>query len=260
MGKVMPVFKAICFVVAVCCALWLATSVTSFAEEEMKNDESIRELGKRMDTAKKAFAKLSSYRALVILKERHGKKTNLEKVHCTYSSNPQRLLFDWRDSKLYKGLRASYDEKRDGPDHFMALETGMKGLVGAKRWAFDSKIVKTMYPHQLKINQYSLGFLIDHTMGINKNAVKKKKVAVHPKGLRKNDGSGRRLLIYEVDLSDNPADGLLYGRCLIGFDEKTKLPLFVETYDFKGSFYASYDFIEIKVNVPVDEGVFELKK
>jgi len=228
--------------------------------------EEVAEVSRTWAKAKANAAQIENYEALVILTERHGGRIKgSEYIRCVYNRDPFALYYQWTEPGLYEGLQASHDPVRDGADHFMALETGVRSLIGLRRWHVDSRIIKALYPHHFSLTKYHIGFLLEHVDWIHRNAIAKGKIKVRidrPEGedLSKSPIPGHRLTFFTIDLSEDPDDGLLYSRCVLGVDEQTSLPLFIETYDFEDRLQLSYKILSLTPNTNLDVSVFTLKK
>jgi len=139
------------------------------------------------------------------------------------------------------------------------LESGVAGMIGVRRWHFDSKIVEKFYPHHFRMGQYNLPFLINHVQIVLKKAVAKGKIKVKVEGID-TGRLGRPIKLYHVALSKDPADGLLYLRGILGFDKETGLPALVEVYDFDNRLYKNYVIRSFVSNPRIDDSIFEIKK
>jgi negative regulator of sigma E activity len=61
-------------------------------------------------------------------------------------------------------------------------------------------------------------------------------------------------------LSSNPADGLRWLKTEFYYDHETQLPLHFILYDFDGELSGEYAFTEFRLNVPLTDADFVLKK
>lgn len=242
----------------------LLTSTVALGGDVRPSDEcekAYEEISDALKKARKLFAETDTYTSLVLLEERHqGKIKGIEKIQCAFRKNPVKLYFKWLNGGIYEGLQVSYVAERDGENHFMALETGARGMLGVTRWNFDSKIINWLYPHHFRINQYHLGFLFDNIESINNKALAQKKFKVKTDGICDDLIAGRRLKVYHVELSSNPADGLPYKKSVLGIDEQTSLPLYIENYDLNDQLYERYRILSFKRNQSIDDSIFELKR
>jgi len=231
------------------------------ADADSSSRNALEELTQLYNKANDYFNSLTSYRSITLLEERHGGSIKgTEIVVCIYQKEPFSLYFGWQPGGLYDGLQATYVADRDGPDHFMALETGVRGLIGVKRWHLDSRIICGLYPHHFRMSQYHLGFLLKHVNEIHEKAQALGKIQVTDMGYKNDLIPGKRIKLFEIRLSDDPADGLLYKRSLIGFDETINMPLYIKTYNFDDELQLSYEITEFEPNAKIDPAIFELNK
>jgi len=222
---------------------------------------SLSALQQALKQASQSFNGINTYTAKVILEERHGGKIKgKEIVRAACTKKPFRLYFHWLDGGLYAGLQVSHDRRRDGANQLQALESGVRGMVGVTTWSLDSRIIRTFYPHHFKLTQYDLGFLLQHVADVLEKATAKGKIKVADRGIATNIIPGRRVHVFAIELSENPSDGLLYRRSVLGFDTATHLPRLVETYNFNDKLHARYVVEELKINPSIDENIFTLKK
>lgn len=239
------------------CAVLLALS----PDNSLPAENFLPQLNQAIAKAEQTFASVHNYTGVVHLRERHGGKIKgTEKAWGAYQKKPFKLYYRWLADGIYDGLQISHVLARDDSGHFMAVETGMRGLIGVRRWSFDSTFVKVLYPHHFKISNYHLGFLISHVKEVIQLAIKKNKIHVQIDGSSTTIIPGQRLTIYRIDFSADPADGILYRRCVLGFSETSSLPFSVETYNFEDQLHASYRIMEFVPNTQIDEGIFVLKQ
>lgn len=210
--------------------------------------------------AKSAYSKIGSYTFHAHLKELNkGKPKELEIVHSEFIKNPRRIYFRWEAGSLFEGLQASHVLDRDGADKFQGLETGVRGLPGVITWKLDSPIIAKLYPHQFLLSQYHMGFIISHIENVTGKAQKDGALSVVFDGTKSLDKSGRVLDMYKLELSKGAGSGK-YKKGTVGFDQKTKLPLYLEIFDHQGRLFARYDIKKFAPNAKVDTAVFTLKK
>jgi hypothetical protein len=216
-------------------------------------------LTRAMDRADQAYRAVSAYTADVLAQERLGGKLKTEKIRSVVSKNPFRAYFQWVEGGLHVGMKASYVAERDGPRHLLARGSGAAGLAGVQKLAFDSVVIKKVYPHHFDINQYHLGFMLEEMRRIAQRAAAKQRLAVTDGGISTTAVPGKRLRLYRAELSADPADGFRYRLCLYGFDEATALPLLIENYGFQNEAYSIYRILGLQLNPPIDPSVFDLK-
>lgn len=208
--------------------------------------------------AKSAFSSINTYTFMAFLSERHKGCIKEEKVFSTFVENPRKIYFKWQEGGLYTGLQASHVLMRDGAEYFLGKESGVAGIVGAVKFHVKSKVIAKARPHQLPLTSYNIGFLMSHMEEIYNNALSKNKAKVTFDGVKVNPKWNNKMKYFTLELSDNPADGLMYRKAVIGFDEKTSLPLSITLYDFKNRLHARYEIGEFSPNVPVDDSIFDL--
>jgi len=208
---------------------------------------------------KSAYLSVNTYTFVAFLTERHKGELKEEKVFSTFVKNPRKIFFKWLRGGLYTGLRASHVLSRDGAVHFLGRESGAAGIVGTVKFHVKSKIIAKARPHQLPLTCYNIGFLMSHMEEIYTKGLAKNKADVTYDGIKINPRWKNEMKYFTVKLSDDPADGLIYKKAIIGFDLKTSLPLSITLYDFKDRLHAAYEIGEFNANVQVDDSIFKLK-
>jgi hypothetical protein len=133
-----------------------------------------------------------------------------------------------------------------------------------RKYAFDSLLIKKFYPHQYVIKNYHLGFLLSRLQARHLRATELNAIKVTIGGPPNAAIPGRRLRVFTCEFAPNfpvdPTDGVRYRRTIIGFDEQTSLPLFIETYDGNGQFYARYKYMKFTANPNIPDSLFELRR
>lgn len=233
---------------------------TAIVADPQAQDATLTQLEQALEQAATTYAGMATYTADVILRERHkGKIQGDERIRAALAKSPLRLHFTWKKTGIYGGLQAAYDAKRDGPDHYTGLSTGASGLLGVRRWHVHSKVIKKLYPHHFPMNQYHMGFMLGHMREMFDKARAAGKIQARILAEPPARAAGRNLIFYAIELSADPADGLLYRRALIGAHPKTSLPLFIELYGFDDRLWGNYDFVTLHPNVKIDPSEFTLK-
>jgi hypothetical protein len=245
---------------ALAALLAVATAVAA-AETVAPSAEAAAELDRCLARATQAYDKLHAYAAVVTLQERvRGKLLPAEKIRSLYVKSPTKLYCRWLPGGAYAGLQTSYVPDRDGAKNLSALPTGFAGLAGVERLALDATIIDKLYPHQHRINDYHLGFTLSQIQTAVAKGKASGKMQVAAAGVDSTSLAGRRLRIFQVGYSDNKADGLPYRRSVLGFDEETGLPLWIESFDFEDRLYASYKLGSFAVDPAWSDDDFTLKK
>ena len=200
---------------------------------------------------------VTSYYSFVIVQEKKGNKLRGKERVRLFFKKPNKQYYQFMKG-VFEGLRVSYIPKRDGKDHFMAKETGLRGLLGVKSWGFHSIIKRVLYPHIYDVNQYHLDFLISEGKKEERLAKTKGSLAILFAGKVYDKDLKKKMFKVSVFLSKNKNDGIPYMKADYFFDPKTYLPLHVILYDFDGSVKAYYSFVEIKLNPVFPDSVFNL--
>lgn len=241
--------------------LIFATTLTiaALAQESTPSDE--QALFSRLTQAGQYYNGVSAYQARINLNERFGDKLRgVERIFCNYTKKPTRIYVLWEPGGVFAGLQASYVEPRDGPDHIQALQAGALGLIGVKSWHLEGTAIRTLYPHHFLAKNYNMGFLINFINDDLKSAKSKGMLVVKSKGPVKHPNFKNPLDTYHATLSGNPIPGKKYNSCILGFDTKSSLPRFVETYNPEGKLHSQYAFVQFKPINTVDDSIFVLKK
>jgi hypothetical protein len=220
----------------------------------------IERIKQMVQDAGTAFENVTTYSAVLVIKERvNGKRRDPEKIF-TYFSKPNSVYLRWLKGSPYQGLQTSYIETRDGPDNFLARETGFSGLMGTAKWGHYSKIVTTMYPHNFQTYETSIAHMLKLQNRIMTKALKLGKMDVTEVSEVIDPFLNRKAVKICMKMSDDPADGLLWLKGEFFADMETKFALHFRLYDFDGELSGEYAFTEFKPNVQVPDGIFELPK
>lgn len=256
--------KSRMFLICLIAAILVMGRVALADEDKAAVEIQVKPLGALvswLEKAQRTHDALDTYSAEVDVWELNGSaKKGEERVVCSIRTKSFSQYCRWQEGSIYQDLQASYVVKRDGVDYFKALETGLRGIIGVKRWHLDSKIIKALYPHHMRLNQYNLGYLIDHLDTVVKRAIAINKIEAAEQGLTHNEQVGGELTGFAVELSADPADELLYRRMELGFDTKTSLPLVIRLFGFDDKQYACYYVSKVKLNPQLADDIFILKK
>nr|HPM76472.1 hypothetical protein [bacterium] len=113
--------------------------------------------------AAQTYGGINTYIGEFVAVETHnGKIKGTETITAVFQKNPRKQYFRWLDGGLYAGLQASYVPERDGQNNLQALEAGVAGLAGVQTLDMTSKVIDKLYPHHFRINQYHVGFILQH--------------------------------------------------------------------------------------------------
>ena len=239
----------------------LALAATMAAAAESAPDDASAALTDFHAKAMAAWEKLDGYLANTVIQERvKGKLREPEKIRSLYLKSPVRMYCLWQPGGSYAGLQIAFTPAKDGANYFRALEGGMAGLAGPLRVALDSYLIEKFYPHHYLVNQYNEGHLLQESSVQMRKAGLVGKNHVTDAGVAADAIPGRRLHMFDIEMSDNPADGMKFRRSIFGYDEPTGLLLFIENYDFKNQLAESYKFMTITVNPTATDADFELKR
>jgi outer membrane lipoprotein-sorting protein len=223
--------------------------------------DAARALEKDMQGAFDAYGKVKAYKGKAHMQERiRGKIKGTEIVKMVYRKKPKAMAIRWQDGGLNGGMKLSHVESRDGADRFQALPTGALGLAGVQTLGFDSKLVKYTYPHHHRPIDYHLGFVLKNSKGFFDQARKEGRLKMTCRGMVENRLLGRSMKLYELSVNAQKGQGFTYKRAELGFDSRTRLPLYVKTYDFDNNLYESYLWSAFDINPEIDPKVFVLKK
>lgn len=214
---------------------------------------------KLMVEAQAALEAIESYTCVIHCHERTKGKVRKPETILSRFRKPRSVYLRWLKGP-YEGLQCSYDPSRDGPDRFMARETGMKGLVGARVYRHDDPLIDAMYPHHFRVHETNVAFLLELTARIQARAIELGKLTVE--GLVEEKDAFLHRLASRLDcrLSADPKDGLRWLRTQFWFDHETKLPLHFKLYDFDGEMSGDYAFADFVPNAPLPPNAFETPK
>ena len=213
----------------------------------------------------KAYSGINVYDAEVWIQERiQGKLHNEERVHSVFVKSPLKMYFHWLPGGAFEGLQVSYVAERDGPNKYYALETGFRGLIGLQKYSFDNLLIKQLYPHFYPLKQYHLGFLINRLEANYRRAAELGKISITAEGLKETLIPGRRLRVFKCtfppDFPLDSMDGFRVGQSIVGYDEETSLPLFIENYNSEGQLHSRFKYMKFSPNPAIDASMFELKR
>lgn len=208
--------------------------------------------------AKKEYAKINDYEAVIISSERiKGKQQETELIK-TYYLKPGNIYLKWMNGSC-KGMQASYLPSRDKKDCFKSKETGLKGIIGTQTWCNDDFFVKNLYPHHFKIQEASIGDIFRNIQIVIDRGLKQNKISIVEFKTVNDKLTKQDATSVLVKLSDNPNDGLMWPKVHLFFDQKTKLPLHFITYDFSGNKLGEYAFVEVTINIGLTLDDFEIE-
>lgn len=212
-----------------------------------------------LKAANEAFNGVRTYSATIMCQDRIDGKTREKEYILTKFRKPTSVYLKWQPGP-YEGMQCSYVPERDGKDQFMALETGMRGLLGIMTWDHDSSIISTLYPHHFRTYQTNIKYLIDLTNDIITRAEKIGKVEIVEVTDVVDPFVKRKATKILARLSNNKSDNLRWPQVEMYFDHQTKLPLHFKLYDFDGGLFGEYAFMNFKINVSVTDDDFTIKK
>ena len=238
----------------------LLVAISLSAGQASDSHQALYEFKGALKRASDAFSGISRYTATVQLQERHnGQLRDIENVMTYYVKAPLKVCFYWNEGGLFAGMKASYVQDRDGPEHFMARAPGVKGLVGVQRYHLDSKVIQKLYPHHLRTNLYHIGFLLDLMMDLHKKALENNSGKIEVQHGYRDPVTGKSLTLFKMFLAEKPGNGMPYRRTAVGFDEKTGLPMRIMAYNFSDQLHQSYVFTSMDVKSSIDPAVFEIQ-
>lgn len=223
--------------------------------EKIENQEKALEL---IETAKKEYAKINDYEAIIISSERINDKQQATELIKTYYLKPGNVYLKWMNGSC-KGMQASYLPSRDEKDCFMSKETGLKGIIGTRTWCNDDFFVKNLYPHHFKIQEASIGDIFRNIQIVIDRGLKQNKISIVEFKNVVDKLTKQNATSVLVKLSDNPKDGLMWSKVHLFFDQKSKLPLHFITYDFSGNKLGEYAFVKVKKNIGLTIDDFKIE-
>ena len=202
---------------------------------------------------------IQTYSCVVLCQDRiDGRERKLERI-LSYFRAPKSVYLRWLPGP-YERLQVSHVPERDGERHFMARETGLKGLVGAQRWPHNAPLIDKMYPHHFRAHETSVFFLVQLSQEIATRARSMGKVRIRKVQEVSDPWLKRAATLVDSEMSSDPLDGLRWPRTELYFDTETKLPLHFRLHDFGGGLFGEYGFSEFKANAALGPEVFDLKK
>ncbi|MDP8255483.1 MAG: DUF1571 domain-containing protein [Candidatus Alcyoniella australis] len=208
-----------------------------------------------------AYDVLQNYSAMVEVRELvRGRTSEMERIFVVFDKSPLRMYVRWLPGGGNAGMQASYVESRDGPDHFLVLETGLRGLFGVLRFRLDSAFADTLYPHHFRMIDYDFGKQLDFAQGLYDRARELGGCRVEVLGIDQRSMPGHRLKRYSVLIGDDQADGLKFRRLNMAFDLGSGMPLHLEYVDLQDRVWGSYRFMSFEIDPLIDDALFELRK
>jgi hypothetical protein len=212
-----------------------------------------------MAAAEAAIESIETYTCVIHCHERIKGKVRKPESILSRFRRPRSIYLRWQEGP-YEGLQCSHDPDRDGADKFMARETGMKGLVGARAWRHDEPMIDAMYPHHFRVHETNVMFLLDLTARTQARAEELGKLTVE--GIVDETDRFLRRPATRLDcrLSPDPGDGLRWLRTQFWFDHETRLPLHFKLYDFDGEMSGEYAFAELVPNASLPANAFDTPK
>lgn len=222
------------------------------ASDEVRAERLLTEAAARV-------AGLRTYACTVLCQERIGGRLRRQERIESLVRAPSSVYLRWVAGP-FEGLQASHVPERDGPNKFMARESGLKGLAGALSLHHRSKLVDQLYPHHFRTHETSLHFLV----GLSVELLTRARAAGKLRSLRLEEVDDavleRRATRVDCELSRDPRDGLRWPRIELFFERQSQLPLHLRLHDFDGNLAGEYAFLDLRPNVELPASAFELAR
>lgn len=220
-------------------------------QNEERAEQMLREASERLQSIK-------TYSCIVLCQDRmNGTLRRQERIQSLFRA-PRSVYLRWLGP--FDGLQSSYVPERDGEGKFMARETGLKGMIGALTLSNDSPMVTSMYPHHFRTHETSVHFMVELSNRLVARARQMGKLRVTRIEDVDDPWMKTRATLVESEMSKDPKDELRWLRTELFFEHSTKLPLHFRLYGFDGGLFGEYAFSELRLNVDISAGAFELKK
>ncbi|MDX9720871.1 MAG: DUF1571 domain-containing protein [Myxococcota bacterium] len=211
------------------------------------------------EATERALASLESYTCTIVMRDRIKGKLMPESQLYTQYRKPGAVYLRWVGEQ-HRGMQASYVPGRDDEGYFMARESGLKGLIGARTWPQSSPLINTLYPHHFSISESSVVALTQTTLELQRRAHSLGKLRLESLCTLHDEELDAPVTKVVAQLSDDPGDGLRWPRCTLFICERHHLPLHVRLDDFDGGLFGEYVYRDFRPNVVVDESWFALPK
>jgi Protein of unknown function (DUF1571) len=221
--------------------------------QEMSNIDKVE---KALKMSIRLYGAIYSYSAIIKIRERINGKMMEEEHIKTVFLKPRRIYLEWL--KPYQGMRSSYVPERDGRDNFQIEGYGISGAFGIFSWTNDSVLIDKIYPHRFRPYQTNLSYLFDLAMKTWNAAKKLGTIRVNELSPVDDPLMGGKAIKADVFFSDDPNQGVAFGRVVFYFDKNTGLPLHFEIYEHNGDLWGHYVFTEFKPNIDIDARIFDL--
>ena len=215
-------------------AFLLVLGVCPFARSSEENAHLIETLSRSRD----AYASVKDYTALFVKQERSEGKLDLPEEIFLKFEKPFKIYMKWLNEPK-KGLEVHYERgKHDGKlaIHKPGFLTGLAGVIFLEQ---DSPWVRKG-SESYNIEDAGIGtFLTDFTEAVL--AAEKTDVLT-----ARESSSGIWDVTFNVPAED---DTFFAKRCVVTFDEDSKLPIKMELFDWEGQITGIYDYKNLKLNV-----------
>lgn len=216
--------------------LALLTGLYGAAGAETSKDNVL--LVQQLTKSRQAYASIRDYTALFIKQERADDKLDPSEEIFLKFEKPFKIYMKWLN-KPKKGLEVHYERGKHQGKLAIHKPGFLTGLAGAIFLEQDSPWVRKG-SESYNIEDAGIGtFLYDFTQAVLA-AEKTGSLSAH------EDSLGRWDVTFNV-----PAENETYfaKRCVVAFDEKSKLPVRMELFDWQGQMIGIYDYKDLKLNV-----------
>jgi hypothetical protein len=230
----------------------VVTDVTSTVATSSM-EEPLRLIG----AARRAFARVHDYRCTLIKQERlDGHLTPETVLALEARTEPNSVHLRWQEPTSYRGQEALYVEGKNN-GKLRARGAGALGLIGFISLDPDSPRAKGNSKY--RISEAGLGYVIERYAAGWKLERKLDQSLVK---IDLGEFAGRACIRVEID-HPTRAEGLIYSRCIVWFDQLSSLPVHVENYDWPKDEHSPallaerFSFVNIQTNVGLADSVFE---
>lgn len=206
--------------------------------------------------ARKAFAQVEDYQCTLIKQERSdGQLTPETVLQLSARTSPNSVLLRWQEPASLRGQEAVYVEGKNN-GKLRARGAGALGLIGFVSLDPDSPRAKGTSKYRITeaglgylIERYAAGWRMERDLGLTRVKIDLGQFA------------GRGCIRVETT-HPTKAEGLLYSRVVVWFDQVSHLPVHVENYDWpkngqaEGELAERFSFVNIRTNVGLEDSTF----
>jgi len=213
---------------------------------------SLEEPLRLIQEARRAYSRVRDYECTLIKRERlaNGTLPPETVMLMQIRTEPHSVRLVWQEPAEVTGQEAVFVTGRN-QGKIRARAAGALSLIGFV--SLDPRSPRAMGTSQYPMSGAGVGTLIerfgDSWERESRNQTARVKIDL-------GEFSGRSCIRVEVEHQE-PGEGLIFGRCVVWFDQVTSLPVRVENYDWAGELAEVFSFTGMKLNIGFADAVFE---